>query len=456
MSPPESRDVGRARKRATAVFVAVIVSGLLVTVGASDASATITNPAAGPDAVTDPSPANGLSAVDREVMSEQWPYMELDAKVRELALPMDASPLTGTRIDRANRSLHVYWAGDIPRELDDLRAVAAESGISLVISEAAFSRPELLAASSQVETFAESTATKLAIVLHHDGSGLTVQATGLSAAADGSAAPTATQERILETVEAVQASTGVPITVEHSDQEYVPTTRISDQSPHWGGAITDWTPADAEPGQCTSGFSTYATGDPSIRHMLTAAHCTGYQDNFTVFNGSQYSMGHSDFIAEMFDQAPSYDSGVIRLHPGRTNQPRVYGNASGSIVHTVGGFSWGIPFGGNYCISGAVGVPNCDIVSDEEIVPCGYGPLRKCVHYIRTQSPSGRQTTCHGDSGGPVYYWNDSWTRIFAAGLAGIGLPDVHGVPQRCYRNNGISVVGTAMSRIPGLWVLTG
>jgi hypothetical protein len=444
MSSPLLKGIARTSKRATAVFTAVTVSALFVTVGASDAAGAATNP----------SLANRMSAADREVMSEQWPYMELDAKIRELAPPTDVSPLAGTRIDRANRSLHVYWAGDTPRELDNLRAVAAESGISLVISQAAFSQQELVAASSQVEAFAESSKTTLVIELHNDGSGLTVQATDLSAAATGSAAPTATQAGILETVDAVQASTGVPIAVEDSDAEYVTATRRDDRSPHWGGAITDWTVSNGDVDACTSSFSTFATGDPSIRHMLTAAHCTGYLDGFVVFNGNGYSMGHSDFIAEMFDQVPRYDSGVIRLHPGRTNQPRVYSNESSSNAYTVGGFSWGIPAGGNYCISGAFSAPNCNAVSGEEIVACGPDFLGRCVHYISTSSPSGGITHCFGDSGGPVYYWNSSFTRIFAAGIVGVGAIDFFG--QQCFTRGGVSVVGTAMSRIPGLWVLTG
>jgi len=241
----------------------------------------------------------------------------------------------------------------------------------------------------------------------------------------------------------------VPIVVEDLHGDVKLATRAVDKSPHWGGAVTT-----TVFGNCTSGFSAYATGDTSMRHMLTVAHCSGFLDGVAVANGAGERMGSTDFIAETYDafRPYGYDLGTIRLDPGKSNQPYIYAAGANDFVgHRVLGYgSNGIPAGLTYCVSATQQTPRCNLLSGGEALICpSDGP---CARYIAMTSTDRQTIICAGDSGGPVYYWNSSWTGIYAAGLVGayrdIGLG--------CGVDGFVSVVATAVSLIPGLAILTG
>lgn len=378
-------------------------------------------------------------------MMEQAPYMELDEQVRRAASTLPSSPLAGTRIDRADRTLYVYWVGAASAELTRSQESATKLGITMKIVPADFSEQALMAAANDLSTVAESTRAELSMTIHNDGSGLTVHQDGLPEAAREEKAPTPVQSPILDAVNAISTRSGIPIKLaDRGPQRPVPATRTDDRSPHWGGAKTA-----SSSGSCTSGFSMYATGSPSTRFMMTAGHCTDFRDSVAVRNGVGVQMGTTDFIHELFDNGPRYDLGVIRLNG--SNQGRVYSNETVSNGYYVKGLVNGIPAGGTYCVSGPVSTPNCRLLSGSQTVICSqpWIPFNRCIYYIGWQSTTGATVYCQGDSGGPIYYWGS--TGIIAAGVVGFGYG---GGP--CFTRGGISVVSSATNRIPGLAAVLG
>jgi hypothetical protein len=388
--------------------------------------------------------ATQVSAEDRAVMMEQAPYMDLDERVRQVASAQATSPLAGTRIDRAGRTLYVYWVGVAPPELTAIQKSATQLGITVKVVSAAFSRQALEAASYDLTRIAESTKARLSVTIHNDGSGLTVHQAGLLAAAQERSISTAVQSQVLDAADGIRARSGIPITLADEDsQEPSPQTRTDDRSPHWAGART----ATAYR-SCTSGFSMYATGNTALRFMMTAAHCSAFKDGVVVGNGVGVQMGLSNFIAQLFDAGPArYDLGVIHLLG--SNQGRVYHNETTLDGFYVRGVASGIPAGGNYCVSAVALGYRCNLLSGNQRTLCGLSwvPFSRCITVIDWQSTDGQDVTCDGDSGGPIFYINGPGA--IAAGVVSAGYQ------APCARSGTMSVVSTAMATIPGLAVVT-
>jgi len=389
--------------------------------------------------------------------------MELNDKVHGLVPATGTSPLAGTRIDLEHHRFYVYWADPAPDGFGDLQSWASQRDISLIIKRATFSEQQLMEAARQVTQLSEADRLELSVTLHTDGSGITVSAKSLPAAASGRVTPTRAHVELLRAIGTVRAKTGVPVAVEDLVAPMRPQTRRADYSPYWGGAITR-AGTTAFYGRCTSGFSAYATGDPSIRHMLTAGHCSLFNDGVQVSNGagfeSYYRMGRTEFVAAMY--RAGYDSGTIHLDSGKLNEPKVYNDYTGSNPYEVFGYaSFGIPAGGHYCVSGAFSAPRCNLRSGEQVRTCWWdGTVGRefCASYIRMISTDGSLIWCHGDSGGPIYYWDYYFTGIYAAGMVGTGdgyFPGAGRDGSDCALTGGASVVVTAMNSIPGLMILS-
>jgi hypothetical protein len=373
-------------------------------------------------------------AAEDRTMAEQIPYMELDEQVRQIASAQANSPLAGSRVDVAGRTLHVYWAGSVPDDLESIQDSAAKRGISVKVSPAAFSAQTLMAAANDLGKVAGSTGAELSVVLHNDGSGLTLRQDALSATAKG-------QAQVLDAVATIKSRSGIPITLAERGPRLTFADRHNDGSPYYGGATTVSTS-----GSCTDGFSMYATGAPA-RFMMTAAHCTDFLDGRQVTNGIGVRMGDSDFIHELFDVGPWYDLGVIRLDANKTNAPYVYSTGGNPML--VKGLASGIPQGGNYCVS-ATHSFNCNLISGQQVLECPSGtPFGRCIYLIQFTSRTGATVVCSGDSGGPIYYWTSAG--IIASGIVSGGYGTTN-----CATSGAMSVVSSAVNRIPGLALVTG
>jgi hypothetical protein len=358
-------------------------------------------------------------------MLAQAQYLSLDSQVRT-ALTSDA--LAGTQIDVVGHRYYVY-ATQRPIALSAMSAHAHSAGISLVFRPAKHSVKQLQQVAEKLAQLLHPTGA-VSIELATDGSGLRIKSGNLKRA------PIA----VLAAVRQLSATTGVDIASSANVEVMQVASRDADTSPYYGGAVTV---VGAE--QCTDGFSMYATGS-TARFMLTAAHCSGFLDGQAVYTGAGAYMGTTDFIHELYDQTPSYDLGVIRLGSGQTNSGRFY-NTDTNSVPVVGYAANGIPAGGNYCVSGAVGTPNCNLISGaQQFVQSTNAPRGWYVITMTLKAGAAGPIICKGDSGGPVYFSNSSG--YIAAGIVSGGYGPADAV---CFDTAGVSVVASAINRISGL-----
>ncbi len=392
--------------------------------------------------------SESLPLADQIRQREQEPLLKLNDRVYDLTSSTYEEHFAGAQVDTGRKTLAVYWTGDVPKELIQLRDEAAKSGVTLTLNPAKFSRRQLMATANDILPTAElGGSVELAI----DGSGVTVAVGDLPAVVQGARVATAAESRLIERIAAARAN-GVAVTVSaaRSGTAEFDATRHADISPYWAGAQIRMLG-----GYCTSGFSMYATGDPSARFTLTAAHCPNFSDGVAITNGAYAAMGVSDFVHELYDNnAAAYDLGVVRLNPGKTNSPSIYvaEDSSAGRIPVAGYASGGIPAGGNYCVHGlSAGGVNCYLRSGGTIRQCtGWPPAGRCVFTIAMVTNNSNYVIwCRGDSGGPVYYYSGS-----SAIAAGVVSWSNHEAGD-CSITGGVSVVSTAVNLIPGLRVLT-
>lgn len=411
--------------RIIGLATSALLLSAVTTAVAVEASAGGATPGSSADSGPKPTPA------DQQSMHAQTEYLALDSQVRKAFTP---DVLAGTQIDIVGHRYYVY-ATEKPATLSTMSAHARNAGISLVFRPAKHSAEQLQQVAERLALLLHPTGA-VSIELATDGSGLQVKTGNLHRA------PAA----IVAAVRTLSATTGVDIgssakdlTVHLVGTDPLPiTSRDADNSPYKAGAVTR-----TAAGGCTDGFSMYATGS-TARFMLTAAHCSGFLDGQTVTNGAGNYMGTTDFIHELYDQTPSYDLGVIRLGSGQTNVGRMF-TTDTNTVPIVGYAANGIPAGGNYCISAAVGVPNCNLISGAQDFVVTSGAPRGW--YVITMTTKAGAIACHGDSGGPIYYSNSAG--YIAAGIVSMGYGS--GNSAGCYDNIGVSVVASAINRINGL-----
>lgn len=391
-----------------------------------------------------PSPSagefNSLSATEQSRQRAQEPLLRLNDRVYDVAAASYDQQFAGARVDVERSTLHVYWVGTVPAALAALRAEATKDGVTLAITPGTFSRRRLMAAAKRIMPKAELNGR---VEIAVDGSGITVAAEGMPAVIRGTRAASATESGLMRRIATVRDSTGIPVTViEAGPERETAATRQEDSSPYWGGArmLTG-------NGSCTSGFSMYASGNTSIRHTLTAAHCASYTDGVQVTNGAGARMGATDFIHELYD-LNSYDLGTVTLDPGKTNAPKIYQDEAAIGISVAGYAQGGIPADGNYCIN-AINTRKCNLLSGAQFWTCVTGAPR-CWWTIRMTSTDGGTIGCRGDSGGPIYFWGGQV--IYAAGI----FSTINVAPgARCGTSGGVSVVATAVNIVPGLRVVT-
>lgn len=383
-----------------------------------------------------------LSAAEQSRQRVQEPLLRLNDRVYDVAAASYDQQFAGARLDVKQNALHVYWVGTVPAALAALRTEAAKGGLTLTVTPSKFSRRQLMAAAERVMPKAELNGRVEVAV---DGSGITVAAEGMGAVTRGTRAATATESGLMRRIATVRDSTGIPVTVvEAGPERDVVASRQEDTSPYWGGARMR-----AGNIGCSTGFSMYASGNTSIRHTLTAAHCASYTDGVQVTNGVGARMGATDFIHELYD-LNSYDLGTVTLDPGKTNAPKIYQDEAAIGISVAGYASGGIPANGNYCING-INTRKCNLWSGGSVWTCPSGAPR-CWWIIRMTSLDGGTISCRGDSGGPVYFWSADGRVIYAAGIHSTG---VTAAGENCGTSGGASVVATAVNIVPGLRVVT-
>jgi hypothetical protein len=190
----------------------------------------------------------------------------------------------------------------------------------------------------------------------------------------------------------------------------------------------------------------------SYQYMLTVAHCTAWADNQSIYNGAGAYMGYSDYVAELI--TANYDLALIRLGAGKTGAGKIYltpPGDNGFTNKTVAGYAAsGIMTGAEYCVSARKLSPRCGVFAGSQSVFC----TALCTYVIDVYN-NNYNIFCHGDSGGPVYYYITGYPNsVIAAGLVK-GIYTNNGA--QCSNFGAISGVSTAIDTVgQGLTITLG
>jgi hypothetical protein len=373
----------------------------------------------------------------------QVPFFELSDRISEVSEKATGGSVFSPRFEVQAGQLYVYWHGEVPIELGHLAADAAAQGIDVIILPAAHSLAALSEASRSVSKNVRNPS-GLVVETNPDGSGLTVSFPGISAVglAVAEKARAADQAAVLSAVADLVAD-GINVRFSGAHEIPVDFGRADDTPPYWGGAYTQtlWGNGSV----CTNGFGMHAGA--AYQYMLTAAHCMSWLDDTSVYNGQGASMGYSDYVAEL--AGAGYDLALIRITGDASVAPRIYHTGPtdpGFTSRTVVAASNGIPLnqGAEYCASAAVQGPTCAVYAGTQVWVC----TAQCTYAITVSNPI-RNIVCPGDSGGPVFYYQDGFgsLNITAAGIVKGGVTDPNN-PQ-CSKSGYISVVRTALNFDP-------
>ncbi|WP_350350994.1 hypothetical protein ABS642_16615 [Microbacterium sp. A8/3-1] len=159
--------------RASRVVAVTVAVGLMLW-GSSAAFAA--PPSAGVPADIKETPSEDGSKLTPEEAARQAaqePYSALANQVSQISAQSDSGHVVSGKIEVSAKRYAVTWAGEVPRELADLVAVAGDQGINLEIARSAHSREDLLAAAMELAQAVPDFA-GMSVSLEEDGSGLIV------------------------------------------------------------------------------------------------------------------------------------------------------------------------------------------------------------------------------------------------------------------------------------------
>lgn len=324
-------------RRLAAVAAAVLVLGGLA---AAPARAATDKPA-----WTSDRPEDGSNAA-AELMAAQEPLVDLATRIT--ALDPDGKGLGGIRLRVTEHALDLWWKGDVPGEVRDEVARAAEGGVTVELGESRYSQRELVDATEAVPARWKDFPGLVDVSPAVDGSGLVVGVTGDADPAGW--------------------DFGVPATVVRSEQVRQ-TSRQNDFAPWWGGAALRM-----PSGNCSTGFAVIrrTLWWESSRGILTAEHCApGGGVRVTDPTGELVGVAEPAPARRLSDSLYVPTRSANRIYDGGVG----VGEFSKPVVGAVGNFP-----GQFVCTSGAfTGVHQHRDHPDQRVVPA----LRRLVRQQR-------------------------------------------------------------------------
>ena len=365
-------------------------------------------------AANSPVPGAAQSTSNGDLAS--WtPFLKAQIPVDEAAqriVKAGGAGFTSVSISVPERTVAVYWKGEVPAAVTQVMKQIRRSGIQVVIHAANYSHIEQVARARNImaaqNRYLAQGAEIVGIVLPGDGGGLHVKIHRTSAA------PTMLR---LQT----QATSDFGSEVKVVDGIAArPTDRLLDAAPHWAGARMVNT-ANLE--YCTSGFPVTRNGS---QYILTARHCGSYDwwakksPDFTS-QYSQYEFGRTSSYIDTSDDAELVNATVLGPLQGYTYDGGVSAGTdfsdpiAGAATLNIGGLS--------VCQSGSSTGVHCGLVVAnyqewDAVGNSGFSALENPI--------SGTSSTCSGlawgtgDSGGPLFTLaSGSWRT--ARGIMSIG-----------------------------------
>ncbi len=340
-----------------------------------------------------------LNAKDAVLQARQAPLLEAaSAAIR--ASQVKGSDIAGASIDVAAHRVDLYRT----KPGAALPAGMARKGVTISVHGAKFTAGQLAKAAETLKANRKALGEKGVVVstfsIPVTGAGLDV--TLLQPATSAKGAPRMLGASAAKA--ALAASVG----------DFIGTTRTSSATtkakPYYNGwRFNDypaWYGGDRIAQGCTTGFPALFNGS---MEMMTATHCGGVG---TVFSNGPRSNGTTSYMGTVMSANSGTDVSVINV-ASSSNYINV-GPAENSSVRPVG--AWQSPVVGSYvCQSGSYTGEVCGlrVVDTNQSVCTSYflwvctaymGPMADVVNYLG----SGYYAAGHGDSGGPLYWYDSS------------------------------------------------
>jgi hypothetical protein len=329
--------------------------------------------------------ASGGSDRVQALMVAQIPLLAAADRIK--ALDPQGLGLGGLRLDIEQRTLEVWWKGDVPASVrEEIARQERAGGIRVQLRPARYTQRELVELTRNMMQRAGEYPGLVSAGPMVDGSGLEI---GVS-----------------DTARAASYKFPVPVRIV-SARKLVPLTRHADGEPWSAGAATKLNFDPIKPASCSTGFAMH--GAFGKQGMLTADHCS-CGGNVEFFTGAGVAIGLADT-----DHNNLYTDSLLisTSSPGATTFSG--GVGVGEFKRTVVGKQSNF-VGMLTCTSGAGTGEHCGILIDAvaqwsfTLPPSVPGPplVTFCSQpYLQGISVGhqmfGGVAAGQGDSGGPVY-----------------------------------------------------
>jgi hypothetical protein len=396
------------------------VGALLVSLAVLTVAAVPSPAAAAPDKeiITNDDPKAGTNAgIERE--REQEPLILAAATI--MALDPKREGLAGVRLQTEQRTVEVYWKGEVPDPVAEEIKRQQEAGITIALGRADYSGSELTAAMNQLADQQQERYPAVSLLFPQ------VEGTGLLAYVNDLAA--ARKYDFGLPVELVPAKDPVPLF-----------SRFADTPPFWAGAA-----AFANGGRCSTGFAVHKTffGIETSRGLLTAGHCDKAGGS-TFVTGGSLTIGSSAGPLSVSDSSYIVGRSAGRMYDGGVG----VGEFSRSVVGTFPNLPGNVPGipSVDVCTSGASTGAHCAITNLLVGGVVFLTPGVPTFGITLAAQRSGLVAAGQGDSGGPVVVPLGT-TSALATGMIDFGLS-----PTTC--PSGVGLCSSVIGYVDINWVL--
>lgn len=345
-----------------------------------------------------------------------------------------AASFAGVTINLDSASLDLYWKGPLPTEISSILA-SGTSSLSIKVHDADFSIRDLDQAKEKLISLLESKPNihKSLIIPNPDGSNLILEIENTDYPA------------LTDFLAEYNALSPVPLVVELG----VPmgsslVSRRTDTAPYSGGSLIGIGQQSFQ-NYCSSGFGV-KSASTSVDYIITANHCFHNSLSYTtanIYSGANSSGnfdGHS-LVGTWQNTSgynkPSMDVSVYRPSPGTSANTIFTGGVTSSSQVAISG-SKNAVIGQTVCSNGAMSGAQCTLtvttVNTSGVFTNGDGSTFTIASNVYIASaPTGGIAVASGDSGGPVYdYQNGSYVGVglITAGAGQFSCPVITGT---CY-----------------------
>jgi hypothetical protein len=352
------------------------VGALLVSLAVLTVAAVPSPAAAAPDKeiITNDDPKAGTNAgLERE--REQEPLIVAAAAI--IALDPKREALGGVRLQTEERTVEVYWKGEVTDALYEEIKRQEDAGVHIRLDRAEYSGSELTAAMNQIADQHDERYPALSLLFPR------VEGTGLLAYVNDLAA--AKEYDFGLPVELVPAKDPVPLF-----------SRFADTPPFWAGAA-----AFANGGRCSTGFAVHKTffGIETSRGLLTAGHCDKAGGS-TFVTGAGLTIGSSAGPNPLSDSSYIVGRSAGRMYDGGVG----VGEFSKAVVGVFPPILNPLPAlpGVDVCTSGASTGAHCSITNVLVGGTLFFTPGVPTFGITIGVQRQGLVAAGVGDSGGPV------------------------------------------------------